>query len=500
MLAERLSKAWRARQESVPIDSAMTFAPEGLVLGARTVLAPAETNGERRTIRREGSEARLATLLAAAHLRPVAPEALNHIRRAAERWNDGDAGLAQVHLALSRLGPLDAPGAQRLFLADELLKAGTSPDVILRALGPASSTPDTLAKAYNRDQPRVPAGNGRPSGQWTSDGGTGGATGVGSDDPSGGPVAQAESESGAHLVPVEYNARDTAGLGRTRTAPVPDLFETPPKFVAPIGARPWFMNLTVAQLGELALFIARFGGPIAALGTVFIPINKSLRQKGTVPGWPPLHYIWHSDQRALVFSYLGPNLRPVTTTAELGEDGLFRDMDGKIIGRAVPGAGVIIDRSALLPQEARGENEPTLCPKPVPDKDHGNLNGLLYESYMKALINPENPTPSKFGIGLLNPATGKQVMLDDCQRRSDILFDYKGPNYTKLLNSGIRFFILIKLISQATRQINASGGRHIVWIFEEEDTMDDMQGVFDKLPWIKGQIQLDYEPMPGFSI
>jgi hypothetical protein len=59
---------------------------------------------------------------------------------------------------------------------------------------------------------------------------------------------------------------------------------------------------------------------------------------------------------------------------------------------------------------------------------------------------------------------------------------------------------LIKLISQAKRQINASGGRHIVWIFEEKDAMDDIQGVFDKIPWIKGKIQLDYEPMPGVSI
>lgn len=40
MLAERLSKAWRARQASVPVRTTMAFVPEGLVLGAGTVLAP----------------------------------------------------------------------------------------------------------------------------------------------------------------------------------------------------------------------------------------------------------------------------------------------------------------------------------------------------------------------------------------------------------------------------------------------------------------------------
>ena len=88
MLAERLDKAWRARQMSVPIDAVMKFTADGLVLGTGTVMAPAGESG--RAVWVEGDEARLLTLLSAAHLRPVQPDALNHIRIAVERWGAGD--------------------------------------------------------------------------------------------------------------------------------------------------------------------------------------------------------------------------------------------------------------------------------------------------------------------------------------------------------------------------------------------------------------------------
>ena len=47
------------------------------------------------------------------------------------------------------------------------MKAGVAPRSVLAALG-APPEPADLDRAYNPDQPRVPAGNGRPSGQWTS--------------------------------------------------------------------------------------------------------------------------------------------------------------------------------------------------------------------------------------------------------------------------------------------------------------------------------------------
>jgi hypothetical protein len=91
------------------------------------------------------------------------------VRRALAKAREGDAPLALTHLALAGAGRLTDPrdDARRLFIADGLMKAGVPPRTILQALGGAPAPAD-LARAYNPDQPRVPAGNGRPSGQWTS--------------------------------------------------------------------------------------------------------------------------------------------------------------------------------------------------------------------------------------------------------------------------------------------------------------------------------------------
>ena len=156
----------------------MRFSDRGLVLGAGTVLAltgrgaPAAETDE--------DDAKLAVLLAAAYGRSVPYTSLNHVRKAAEHWCGGEEGLASVHLALSRLGELEAPrqDAQRLFLADGLLQAGFAPETILEALDCGLAAGNRVSK-YNPDQPRMPAGSGRPSGQWT-DGAGGGTPGASS--------------------------------------------------------------------------------------------------------------------------------------------------------------------------------------------------------------------------------------------------------------------------------------------------------------------------------
>jgi hypothetical protein len=54
---DRLRNAWLARERSVPIGTVLNFAPDGLVLGAGTVLLHAE--GPRRLQTLEGQEARV---------------------------------------------------------------------------------------------------------------------------------------------------------------------------------------------------------------------------------------------------------------------------------------------------------------------------------------------------------------------------------------------------------------------------------------------------------
>jgi hypothetical protein len=92
------------------------------------------------------------------------------VRRALAKAREGDAPLALTHLALAGVGRLTDPrdDARRLFIADGLMKAGVLPRTILEALGGDPPAQGDLARAYNPDQPRVPAGSGRESGQWTS--------------------------------------------------------------------------------------------------------------------------------------------------------------------------------------------------------------------------------------------------------------------------------------------------------------------------------------------
>jgi hypothetical protein len=151
------------------IDPAMRFSEEGLVLGAGTVLAP--SGGSGRNVSIDPLEPRLHALLAAAHLRRPTAAALAHLRKAADRWCEGQDALAAMHLALSRLDRLEQPeaDAHRLFLADGLLNGGIDANAIVGAIEAGGPAFERLQK-YNQDQPRVPAGSGRTSGEWTSGG------------------------------------------------------------------------------------------------------------------------------------------------------------------------------------------------------------------------------------------------------------------------------------------------------------------------------------------
>ena len=67
---------------------------------------------------------RALALLATAYGRPVEPHVLAKLRRACERWTEGDKALAHIHFAHAGLPPCGEVRALRLFAADELLEAG----------------------------------------------------------------------------------------------------------------------------------------------------------------------------------------------------------------------------------------------------------------------------------------------------------------------------------------------------------------------------------------
>jgi hypothetical protein len=146
----------------------MEITAVGLVLGAGTVLAKVEgrRKGEGRLSLE--NEQRTVALLATAYERPIAPYLLTKIYRACALWNEGEKALAHIHLAHAGLPVCDLERALRLFAANQLLEQGVTQQELVEAQGFDPAWLPVLK--YNPDQPRVPGGNGRESGRWTSEG------------------------------------------------------------------------------------------------------------------------------------------------------------------------------------------------------------------------------------------------------------------------------------------------------------------------------------------
>jgi len=148
--------------------SQLTFDGGELVLGARTKLA---------SVGRAGAapidEARLEAMLAIAYGRPITKLSLAHARCAIEKMRESETVAALMHLALTGLGKLAKPNeaAWRLSASDDLIGSGVGPRTILRTLALDDQSIVGNLNKYDPNQPRVPAGSGAASGQWTSESG-----------------------------------------------------------------------------------------------------------------------------------------------------------------------------------------------------------------------------------------------------------------------------------------------------------------------------------------
>jgi hypothetical protein len=266
-------------------------------------------------------EPRVMAMLSTAYGRPVAAHTMAKMRRAAELWNEGEKALAHIHLAHANLAPCGEDETLRLFLAEECFSEGITPAELMKAQG---SIPALLALLkYNLDQPRVPAGSGRASGQWTS-----GGDGAG--------VAPLPATAGLASLP--YAAAAGEGTG-TLSA---DLFsEASPKFLA--------------GLTELGAII---GGVGAVLGAIFVPSsNPGLTSEGAVPGDPNLRYAINHDKNTLRLT----RDDEVVVAAQRGQDGTFYDETGTPIARDV-GAAALFSmprRSKAWPRQKRARGPRT---------------------------------------------------------------------------------------------------------------------------------------------
>ena len=338
--------------------------------------------------------------------------------------------------------------ARRLFIVDGFMTAGTSPRTVFETLGLGAVYIGAVEKVYNPDEPRVPAGSGRTSGEWTDSEATGGDDGA---------RAGTAGQEGSSL------------LGRM-----------PPPAASFLG------TLDVAQVAELGAYALRVlsaaGAAATTFGLLFIPSPNSVRVEGEVPEIPGLRYSWNRDELALHLTY--DHAGAQRTFAAYLDGDVFRDEDGRVIGRVIGGNKVAIDLFAVLPDLVKKRDEPRLCPEPardVPGSDRGlqykdNL-ARQYEDFLKPLINPDAPTPSGYAYYLPNPKPGNRlVSYDDCEKKTSILFEFKS-DYGGLLmfESNARQDFL----DQSLRQITASGGRPIVWIFADGEDADRTQKLFE---------------------
>lgn len=337
-----------------------------------------------------------------------------------------------------------------------------SPRAVLQALKVSGSYVDAIEKAYNPDEPRIPAGSGSTSGEWTSGGpANGGGT---------------ASENGTD----GDGAQDASLLARM-----------------PLPASSFLGDLDGGQVAELGAYAARLLGlgPItaaaAAFGLLFIPSPNDLHVEGEVPEIPGLRYSWNRDETALHLTYDDPDGDQRSFSAQLDGD-VFLDAQDRVVGRVLSDSTVAIDAAAIS-SDLVDEDEPRLCPDVTKDRRTNDL-GLDYENYIKAIVNPENPTPPYMGYKL--PNGGKWVSFDDCEHSTGTMVEIKD-GYAGFLNSDWgKTFLEALFLKQATDQIQAAGTRPVRWYFSQEQVADFAEEIFDDDPDLQN-IEIIDKPWPG---
>jgi hypothetical protein len=344
-----------------------------------------------------------------------------------------------------------------LFITESAMKAGMSPRAIFQALKIGGPYVDAIEKAYNPDEPRIPAGSGEPSGEWTN-----GAAGGGDDS--------------AQTTASTDSAQDSSLLGRM-PAPAPSFLGT----------------LDAAQVAELGAYAARMLGPIgaaaAAFGLLFIPSPNNVRVEGEVPEMPGLRYSWNRDETLLHLTYAAPDGGQRIFSVQLDGD-VFSDAQGRVVGRVLSDSTVAIDAAAVS-SDLVDDDEPRLCPDTAKDKRTNEL-GLDYENYIKSIVNPENPTPSYMGYVLSNIA--RPVSFDDCEHSTGTMVEIKD-GYAGFLNSDWgKVFVAGIFMKQAMDQVQAVGGRPLRWYFSQKAVADYAEKIFDDAGL---NIKVKFEPWPG---
>jgi hypothetical protein len=165
---EIFRKRWSEEAWIRPFHPYPNIGDDGLMLGAGTILAPMKLDQFGvPVLALEGNEEKILTLLSLGYRQRISIDALKFIKRASMQWARGEKALAHFELAYARLPRFETrDDARLLFYSDGMLQLGVPPRMLMSYVGLDTGELDLLK--YNRDEPRVPAGHGHESGEWTS--------------------------------------------------------------------------------------------------------------------------------------------------------------------------------------------------------------------------------------------------------------------------------------------------------------------------------------------
>jgi hypothetical protein len=496
--ADNLRKQFESYRNQSAITRTAMITDAGLTVGAGTLLVRMRKDqfGQPRLALREDRDRALALHCVAFQRRPMA-DFLRHLARASDHWPH-DKALANLRLVFARLPRIACEDdAWCLHLAAALLEDEFAPDQLLHELGFA---PFDFCK-YDPDQPRVPAGSGRQSGEWGSTGGSPDSpTAAGSRvTPSPTRAASRDSKRGQTNVSA---ARDVAGIG-TRVA------------------ESFLDELSAEALEGLTEFAGKVAAPIAFFGAIFIPSsNNGIRSEGTLPGASGVTYSVDHDTGALDLSTVDADDDATAIRAQL-RDGIYVDVStGAPLGRDLEGV-LYLDRDAATAalsntKDQQGEtaeaasapkrDEPKLCPDPGLDNPGAtnNANAVKYAQYVsQAIVNPQRQPPLEPGMafGLLNPSSGQVVIFDDCQDTTGIMQEYKGYYAWSLTNKTLMADRARDFLTQANSQIEANDLRNlqtgmnnpIDWHFKDRATADFAWDLFKEASFLD-KIRVFYTP------
>jgi len=262
-------------------------------------------------------------------------------------------------------------------------------------------------------------------------------------------------------------------------------------------------GLSARQALQLGLFAARVltiaGGAAAAFGLLFIPDPDNVHVEEDVKGIPGLRYSWNRDESSLYLKYDRPGVGQRTVALRINDKNEVIDVDGRIVGRVIGDNKITIDTIAVLPDLVK-QDEPKLCPASQLDREGSNRGreykddpARQYEDYVKAIINPEGPTPTGYAYYFSRP-NGREVTFDDCQQKTGFVFEIKGETYSHLLSRSFGENIERDMLDQSARQLEGSAGRPIIWVFAEEKAADRAQKLFDEKDKGRERITVLYIP------